>query len=109
MSDSNSSMSSLARWSNSSTNGLDYVKQNILKNHAGTEIGPWLLTLRSYRFTPKYEPGDHRLPIERTMYTVTMGNNVFVSLEDPVCQGRVEYMAQMEAAAAAAGSTPSSI
>ncbi|KIY49221.1 hypothetical protein FISHEDRAFT_41103, partial [Fistulina hepatica ATCC 64428] len=73
----------LARWVNAPTTGLQLVRDNITYNHNGILRGRWQVYVRSYRSTLGQVPGLN-LPTERTMSTVTMNDNVFVLLEDPL-------------------------
>lgn len=81
----------LARWVNAPQTGLDLVKDNILVNHRGRITGRWHLTIRSYRSSLAQIPGLH-IPSERTMCALTMEENVFVLLEDPLAPTRGDIL-----------------
>ncbi|KZT05525.1 uncharacterized protein LAESUDRAFT_743806 [Laetiporus sulphureus 93-53] len=78
----------LARWINAPTTGVNKIRENLEANHQGVQRGRWILSLGSYRSTLSTSPAM-RIP-ERVMYTVTMGDNVFVVLEDPTSPTRAE-------------------
>ncbi|KAJ7047342.1 hypothetical protein C8F04DRAFT_1058483 [Mycena alexandri] len=82
----------LARWVNAPPQGLKLVQENILSNHNGQYKGPWTLSVRSYRSTLGQIPG-YQLPTERTMCALTMEQNVFVLLEDPLAPSRADVLA----------------
>ncbi|KAH8118305.1 hypothetical protein DFH11DRAFT_662591 [Phellopilus nigrolimitatus] len=71
---------SLARWPSAPTTGLDLVKQNIVRNHAGVERAKWLVSVRSFRTVSGRE---HGLQLDRSMCALTMNNYTFFVLEDP--------------------------
>lgn len=83
--------SALARWINSPTNGLDLITENITKNHHGAYVGKWQLSVRSYRSTFSQIPG-FQIPSERSMFTLTMHEHVYVLLEDPLAPQRSEII-----------------
>lgn len=82
----------LARWVNAPTTGLQQIKENIVANHNGQQKGKWYLSVKSYRSTLGQIPGM-QLPVERTMCALTMNENVFVLLEDPVAPTRTDILA----------------
>lgn len=55
----------------------------------GQHKGKWQVGIRSYRSTFNNEPSLN-LPAERTMSAFTMGENVFVLLDDPISPGRYD-------------------
>ncbi|KNZ74451.1 hypothetical protein J132_06911, partial [Termitomyces sp. J132] len=85
-------LSRLARWMNAPTSGLDLVERNIILNHSGKKKGVWKLAIKSYRSTLGQIPNLH-IPSERTMCTLTMDDNVFVLLDDPVAPTRADVLA----------------
>ncbi|TFK89958.1 hypothetical protein K466DRAFT_584143 [Polyporus arcularius HHB13444] len=85
--------SGLIRWTNAPTTGLELVAQNILKNHQGTYKGKWQISMKSFRSTLGSVPG-FQVPVERSMCTLTVDDNVFCVLEDPAAPMRGEYLAQ---------------
>ncbi|GLB33838.1 putative alpha-ketoacid dehydrogenase kinase [Lyophyllum shimeji] len=82
----------LARWVNAPPSGLDLVRENIIVNHNGVYRGPWRLSVKSYRSTLGQIPNFH-IPSERTMCALTMNENVFVLLEDPLAPTRADVLA----------------
>ncbi|KZT24471.1 hypothetical protein NEOLEDRAFT_1134842 [Neolentinus lepideus HHB14362 ss-1] len=86
--------SGLARWINAPSSGLDLVSENIANNYNGQTIGKWQLSVRSYRSTLSTIPGFD-IPAERTMAALTMGENVFVLLEDPLAPTRADLLAHI--------------
>ncbi|KIK06680.1 hypothetical protein K443DRAFT_129622 [Laccaria amethystina LaAM-08-1] len=82
----------LARWVNAPTTSLQQVQENITLNHNGLYKGKWHLSVRSYRSTLGKVPGFH-VPSERTMCALTMNENVFVLLEDPMAPTRGDVLA----------------
>ncbi|KAJ6515866.1 hypothetical protein C8R45DRAFT_957865 [Mycena sanguinolenta] len=82
----------LARWINAPAQGLKLVQENISSNHNGVYKGPWNLSVRSYRSTLSQIPG-FQLPSERTMCAITMDQNVFVLVEDPLAPSRADVIA----------------
>ncbi|RDB22501.1 hypothetical protein Hypma_010150 [Hypsizygus marmoreus] len=82
----------LARWVNAPTSGLQLVRDNIALNHNGQYRGKWNLSVRSYRSTLGQIPG-FQIPSERTMCALTMDENVFVLLEDPLAPTRADVLA----------------
>ncbi|TFK55740.1 hypothetical protein OE88DRAFT_1716456 [Heliocybe sulcata] len=86
--------SGLARWINAPSTGLDLVSEHIKHNYDEKPIGPWRLSIRSYRSTLGTIPG-YSAPAERTMAALTMGENVFVVLEDPLAPTRAELLAHI--------------
>ncbi|KAI0801259.1 hypothetical protein C8Q74DRAFT_479655 [Fomes fomentarius] len=86
--------SGLVRWINAPTTGLDLIAQNILNNHQGQYKGKWQISMKSFRSNLSV-PG-FQVP-ERSMCTLTMDDNVFCVVEDPVAPMRrdwVEYAKQ---------------
>jgi hypothetical protein len=81
----------LARWVNSPAVGLDLISENITKNHQGIPVGKWQLSVRSYRSTFAQNTGFD-IPTERLMFSLTMNDNVFVLLEDPLAPSRGELL-----------------
>ncbi|KAJ7283625.1 hypothetical protein C8J57DRAFT_1293087 [Mycena rebaudengoi] len=63
----------LARWVNAPTQGLKLVQESILSNHNGQYKGPWNLS--------------------RSMVALTMDQNVFVLVEDPLAPSRADVLA----------------
>ncbi|TFK43503.1 hypothetical protein BDQ12DRAFT_675081 [Crucibulum laeve] len=82
----------LARWLNAPPTGLQLVRDNIALNHNGQYRGKWHLSVRSYRSALAQIVG-FQVPAERTMCTLTMDDNVFVLLEDPVAPSRADVLA----------------
>ncbi|THH10239.1 hypothetical protein EW145_g1467 [Phellinidium pouzarii] len=70
----------LVRWPNAPTTGLDLVKQNIFRNHAGIERGKWFLSVKSFRTA---SGSAHGFQMDRSMCALTISNHAFVFLEDP--------------------------
>lgn len=66
------------------------VKLN--QNPQGIYRGPWKLSVKSYRSTLSQIP-TIQLLAERTMCALTMDENVFVLLEDPVAPTRADVLA----------------
>lgn len=58
----------------------------------GQYKGSWHLSVRSYRSTLGQAPG-FQIPSERTMCALTMDENVFVLLEDPLAPTRADVLA----------------
>ncbi|KAH9944380.1 uncharacterized protein BXZ73DRAFT_96868 [Epithele typhae] len=85
--------SGLVRWTNAPTTGLELIAQNITKNHQGLYRGKWQLHMKSFRSTLGSVPG-FQVPVERSMCTLTMDDNVFCVLEDPAAPMRADYLAQ---------------
>jgi len=86
----------LARWSNAPTTGLELIHQNIMRNHQGQHRGKWLLSVKSFRSTLGSTPG-FQVAAERTMCALTMSENVFVLLEDPMAPTRADVLQQAAA------------
>ncbi|KAF8076417.1 hypothetical protein FPV67DRAFT_1558895 [Lyophyllum atratum] len=82
----------LARWVNAPPSGLQLVRDNIALNHNGIYRGQWKLSVKSYRSTLGQIPNFH-VPSERTMCALTMDDNVFVLLEDPLAPTRADVLA----------------
>ncbi|KAI0053528.1 hypothetical protein FA95DRAFT_1632059 [Auriscalpium vulgare] len=82
----------LARWINAPTTGLDLINENIMRNHNGVFRGRWKLSVRSYKSTFGAIHGIDRAP-ERTLSTLTMNQNVFVQLDDPMAPTRADLAA----------------
>ncbi|KAL0949533.1 hypothetical protein HGRIS_009583 [Hohenbuehelia grisea] len=59
----------------------------------GSVVGPWNLSIRSYRSTLAQIPGNSQLPVERNLVTLTMNENVFVLLEDALAPSRADIVA----------------
>ncbi|THU90125.1 hypothetical protein K435DRAFT_821220 [Dendrothele bispora CBS 962.96] len=81
----------LARWVNSPTDGLSIISDNIIKNHSGVFKEKWQLSVKSYRSllsTPQ-----SAVQIERSMCVLTMRENVFVLVEDPLAPTRADLLA----------------
>ncbi|THV08522.1 hypothetical protein K435DRAFT_814923 [Dendrothele bispora CBS 962.96] len=81
----------LARWVNSPTDGLSIISDNIIKNHNGVFKEKWQLSVKSYRSllsTPQ-----SAVQIERSMCALTMRENVFVLVEDPLAPTRADLLA----------------
>ncbi|KAI0639408.1 hypothetical protein C8Q77DRAFT_1081018 [Trametes polyzona] len=85
----------LARWINAPTTSIELIHQNIIRNHQGQYKGKWLLSIRSYRSTLSSIPG-YQVHAERSMCALTMGDNVFVLLEDPAAPMHAEYKQKVE-------------
>ncbi|KAI0770768.1 hypothetical protein BC629DRAFT_1532247 [Irpex lacteus] len=81
----------LARWVNAPTTGLDLIGQNIIRNHQGVARGKWYLSVKSYRSQLQSIPGI-QVHAERTMCALTMNENVFVQLDDPVSHSRADLL-----------------
>ncbi|KAJ7682774.1 hypothetical protein DFH06DRAFT_1162101 [Mycena polygramma] len=90
----------LARWVNAPPHGLKLVQENISSNHNGQYRGPWNLSVRSYRSTLGQIPGFQAA--ERTMCALTMEQNVFVLVEDPLAPSRADVLAAAPPGEAAA-------
>ncbi|PBK69653.1 hypothetical protein ARMSODRAFT_138636 [Armillaria solidipes] len=73
--------SGLARWLNAPTTALPLIRENILVNHN--------LSVKSFRSTLSQSDGS-QVPSERSMCALTMGENVFVLLDDPGAPSRIE-------------------
>ncbi|KAF9268009.1 hypothetical protein L218DRAFT_918195 [Marasmius fiardii PR-910] len=82
----------LARWLNAPPNGLQLISDNILRNHNGAYRGKWYLTVKSFRSTLGQIPG-FTIPSERIICALTMNENVFVLLEDPLAPTRADIIA----------------
>ncbi|KAI5125007.1 hypothetical protein M0805_007431 [Coniferiporia weirii] len=80
----------LVRWPNAPTTGLDLVKQNIVRNHAGVERGKWFLSVRSFRTVSGQARG---FQADRSMCALTMNGNAFVFLEDPAAPQVADILA----------------
>lgn len=77
------------RWPNAPTTSLDLIRQNVLRNHGGTERGRWMLSVKSYRSNM----GLPALSMDRALYALTMNNLTFVLLEDPAAPQVAEMAA----------------
>ncbi|EJD01235.1 uncharacterized protein FOMMEDRAFT_158367 [Fomitiporia mediterranea MF3/22] len=87
----------LVHWRNAPTTGLDLVRQNIIRNHAGVDQGRWHLAIRSFRTA---SGPMHGFQADRSMCVITLNDNVsFVSLEDPAAPtiSDVVTLTQMQA------------
>ncbi|KAI0796658.1 hypothetical protein C8Q75DRAFT_741879 [Abortiporus biennis] len=84
----------LARWINAPTSGLELINQNISRNHQGQYRGKWQLSVKSFRSTFGSIPG-YQVPVERSMCALTMNENVFVLLEDPLAPTKADILHQM--------------
>ncbi|KAF9009037.1 hypothetical protein BDQ17DRAFT_1398141 [Cyathus striatus] len=82
----------LARWVNAPAMGMQEVRRNIELNHNGLCVAKWNLSVKSYRSTLGQNSSGHS-PSERILCTLTMDNNVFVLLEDPMAPTRAEVLA----------------
>ncbi|KAG5652458.1 hypothetical protein H0H81_004954 [Sphagnurus paluster] len=60
--------------------------------HLVSNLGPWKLSVKSYRSTLGQIP-NLPVPSERTMMALTMDENVFVLLEDPHAPARTDVLA----------------
>jgi hypothetical protein len=69
-----------------------YITVYLLTALEGQYKGIWHLSVRSYRSTLGQTPG-FQIPSERTMCALTMGENVFVLLEDPLAPTRGDVLA----------------
>ncbi|KAF8529036.1 hypothetical protein BU17DRAFT_80189 [Hysterangium stoloniferum] len=83
----------LARWINAPTNGFELINDNIIRNHGGTPRGKWMLTVKSYRPIPVQNGSEGHVLPDRTMCAVTMNENAFVLIDDPVAPTRAEILA----------------
>ncbi|KAI0265198.1 hypothetical protein BC834DRAFT_880520 [Gloeopeniophorella convolvens] len=81
----------LVRLTNAPTNGLKLIDDNIRQNHNGQIRGRWQLSARSYRSTLS-ALSNGGSTMERSMYLLTMNDNVFVSLEDPYAPTRADLV-----------------
>lgn len=81
----------LARYVNAPTTGLDLITRNIVQNHQGIVRGKWNISVKSFRSTLGSIPG-FQVHSERTMCALTMNDNVFVLLEDPVAPQRSDLL-----------------
>ncbi|KAK0487001.1 hypothetical protein EDD18DRAFT_1192791 [Armillaria luteobubalina] len=81
--------SGLARWLNAPTTALPLIRENIVVNHNGRPEGKWQLSVKSFRSTLSQSDGS-QVPSERSMCALTMGENVFVLLDDPGAPSRTE-------------------
>ncbi|KAK0190907.1 hypothetical protein F5146DRAFT_574972 [Armillaria mellea] len=81
--------SGLARWLNAPTTALPLIRENIVVNHNGRLEGKWQLSVKSFRSTLSQSDGS-QVPSERSMCALTMGENVFVLLDDPGAPSRIE-------------------
>ncbi|KAF5370133.1 hypothetical protein D9758_001021 [Tetrapyrgos nigripes] len=81
----------LARWVNSPPDGLSTISENIVKNHNGVYKEKWQLSVKSYRSVLSTAP-QSGIQIERSMCALTMKENVFVSVEDPVAPTRADLL-----------------
>ncbi|KAJ8086672.1 hypothetical protein PM082_005495 [Marasmius tenuissimus] len=82
----------LARWLNAPPNGLQLISDNIKRNHSGEYRGKWFLSVKSFRSTLGQIPG-FQIPSERIICALTMNENVFVLLEDPLAPTRADIVA----------------
>ncbi|KAK7470615.1 hypothetical protein VKT23_002039 [Stygiomarasmius scandens] len=87
----------LARWVNSPPDGLNTIFEKIIKNHNGIYKEKWQLSVKSYRSV--LNNPQSAVQIERSMCALTMRENVFVLLEDPLAPTRGDLLT---------GNTPSS-
>lgn len=75
------------------------VRQNIIRNHGGSETAKWHIAVRSYRSVIPPSPNvAHGL--DRSMWALTMGTHVFVLLEDPAAPSRADYLQALDLASA---------
>ncbi|EIN10652.1 hypothetical protein PUNSTDRAFT_63660 [Punctularia strigosozonata HHB-11173 SS5] len=92
----------LARWINAPTSGLELIHENIVHNHQGTPVGRWQISVRSYRsatgaaVNASQSAGTSAFP-ERSMWALTMNDNVFVLLEDLAAPYHSEVAAAAQA------------
>ncbi|CAA7259791.1 unnamed protein product [Cyclocybe aegerita] len=82
----------LARWLNAPASGQQLVWENLVLNHGAIPRGKWHISLKSYRSMLGQTPG-YQVPVERTMYALTMEENVFILLEDPAAPSRADVLA----------------
>ncbi|KAJ3510985.1 hypothetical protein NLJ89_g4359 [Agrocybe chaxingu] len=82
----------LARWLNAPASGQQLVRENLVLNHGAIPRGKWHISLKSYRSMLGQTLG-YQVPIERTMYALTMEENVFILLEDPAAPSRADVLA----------------
>nr|GAT59448.1 alpha-ketoacid dehydrogenase kinase N-terminal domain-containing protein [Mycena chlorophos] len=75
----------LARWVNAPAHGLKLVQENLLLNHNGVYKAPWNLSISLYRSTLANVP-------DRTIFTLTMDQNVFVLVDDPAAPNRADVV-----------------
>lgn len=82
--------SGLARWVNADADAFTKFDHNIRTNCNGNIVDKWKLSLKSYRSTFGINPAMPSAPptipasSERSIFTVTMDDTVFVLLEDPL-------------------------
>ncbi|KAF7332237.1 Protein-serine/threonine kinase [Mycena kentingensis (nom. inval.)] len=84
----------LARWTNAPPTGLKDIQDNI-QHQNGVYRGPWRLSVSSYR-SAFSAPGG---PPERSIFALTMDQNVFVLVEDPNAPVRADVVASGDEAA----------
>ncbi|KJA30236.1 hypothetical protein HYPSUDRAFT_61086 [Hypholoma sublateritium FD-334 SS-4] len=82
----------LARWLNAPPTGLQLVCDNLMLNHNGQPRGKWNLSVKSYRSQLGQIPG-FQTTAERSMYALTLDDNVFILLEDPTAPSRADVLA----------------
>ncbi|KAF8974525.1 hypothetical protein BDZ97DRAFT_1773993 [Flammula alnicola] len=82
----------LARWLNAPPTGLQLVRDNLVLNHNAQFRGKWYLSVKSYRSQLGQIPG-YQIPAERNMYALTLDENVFILLEDPLAPSRADVLA----------------
>ncbi|KAF6761801.1 hypothetical protein DFP72DRAFT_879679 [Ephemerocybe angulata] len=91
--------SGLVRWSNADPEAYAKIERHVRINHNGIPIGQWHLSLKSYRSTFGLNPANPSAPptipasSERSIFTVTMNDTVFVLLEDPMAPVHAEARA----------------
>jgi len=71
----------LACWVNAPQNGIEIIREHIIKNHSGQVKGRWYLQVRSYRSVLDGQRTRNEPP--RSMVSVTMNDAAFVLIDDP--------------------------
>jgi len=64
-----------------------------LRRLQGASRGKWMLTVKSYRSIPVQNGSEGHVLTDRTMCAVTMNENAFVLIEDPIAPSRAETLA----------------
>lgn len=68
------------------------VTPKLIGNAQGIPKGPWKLTVKLYRSSLTTIPGI-QIHAERTIFALTMNENVFVLIEDPAAPTRADILA----------------
>ncbi|KAF7301681.1 Protein-serine/threonine kinase [Mycena indigotica] len=79
----------LARWTNAPPQGLKLVQENLQLNHNALYKGQWNLSISLYRSTLSQVLPGHP---DRTIFTLTMDQNVFVLVDDPAAPNRADVV-----------------